>query len=116
MATKIAHWAPRVLSVLFVILLSLFALDVLGEYQGFAVAPALFMHLLIPIVVALAAAAAWKWNLFGAAAFFAFALYYIWMVGPGRDWSWYATIAGPAAVIGALFLLDWFLARNRTRA
>ena len=112
MLNKFLYWSPRVLSVLFVMLLSLFALDVFNEYQGFAVFPPLLMHLLIPFIMLLVAIVAWKRDLFGAFFFFAFALYYVWTVGLDRHWSWYVTIAGPAVVIGTLFLLDWF--RKRT--
>lgn len=115
MKRKLLYWTPRILSILFVLLLSLFALDVFGKYQGLAVIPALFMHLLIPLAVALVTIAAWKWNWIGAIAFFSFAVYYVWMVGLDRDWTWYATIAGPAVIIGILFLFDWISGRGRMK-
>jgi len=107
MTNKFLHWSPRLLSLLFLIFLSLFALDVFNEYQGLAALPALLTHLLLPFVLLLAIIAAWKWDLVGAITFLAFAIYYVIMVGFGRHWSWYVSISGPALVIGILFLLSW---------
>ena len=45
--------------------------------------------------------------------FLGFATLYIWDVGFTRPWSWYATIVAPAAIVGALFLISWFLKRKR---
>lgn len=107
MTNKFLHWSPRLLSLLFLIFLSLFALDVFNEYQGWAALPALLTHLLLPLVLLLATIAAWKWDLVGVITFFAFAIYYVIMVGFDRHWSWYVSISGPAIIIGALFLSNW---------
>jgi hypothetical protein len=109
---KLLYWSPRILSLLFVAFLSLFALDVVGQYQGLALVLALGMHLLIPIGLLVVVIAAWKWDLIGAVTFFAFALYYVWIVGLGRDWSWYASISLPAVIVGSLFLLNWLHKRE----
>ena len=114
MPNRFLHWSPRILSVAFVAFTSLFSLDVFNEYQGWVIVPALAAHLVIPLVVLVAVVVAWKWDVVGAALFFGFALYYVWMVGLNRDWTWYVSISGPAAVIGVLFLLSWFR-REKTR-
>ncbi len=43
----------------------------------------------------------------GMAIFFFFAVYYVFMVGLNRSWSWYACIAGPALLIGILYWVNW---------
>jgi hypothetical protein len=111
MKNKFLYWSPRLLSIFFIILLSLFSLDVFGEYQGWAVLPALLMHLVIPVILLVAVIASWKWDLAGAIAFILFAVYYVALVGLGRDWTWYATISGPAVIIGILFLGNWWYNR-----
>jgi cell division protein FtsW (lipid II flippase) len=55
---------------------------------------------------------AWKRDLAGTVIFFCFAIYYVYMVGLNRHWSWYLSISGPAVVIGVLFLLN-YLRKNR---
>ncbi|MFA5173496.1 MAG: hypothetical protein WC435_03835 [Candidatus Paceibacterota bacterium] len=108
MPNKFLYWSPRILSVLFVVFLSMFSLDVFnGSEQGWAIIPGLLMHLLIPFIMLLAAIAAWKWDLAGTVIFFGFAIYYVWMVGLDRHFSWYLSISGPAVVIAILFLLNY---------
>ena len=107
MLKKFLYWTPRILSVLFVGFLCLFSLDVFDEYQGLATLFALFMHLLIPLVVLIATIVAWKKDLVGTVVFFFFAVYYVYMVGLNRHWSWYVSISGPALLIGILYLLNW---------
>ncbi len=113
MKHKLLYWSPRVLSLLFVVFLSVFALDVFGVYEGWALVIALFMHLLAPLIVLLAVIIAWKRELFGAVAFIFFALYYVWAVGIHMYWSVYVSIAGPSALIGILFFISWIQKRRK---
>lgn len=112
MKHKLLYWSPRILSLLFVAFLSLFALDVFGAYEGWALVLALFMHLLAPLIVLAAAIIAWKRELFGAIVFIFFALYYVWAVGVHMHWSIYVTIAGPAALISILYFVSWLQKRK----
>jgi len=54
---KIPYWLPRVLSVLFIAFISVFALDVFGEPQWFL---ALLMHLIPSFILIILTAIAWK--------------------------------------------------------
>lgn len=107
MKNKFLYWTPRILSLLYVGFLCLFSLDGFNEFNGLSTLFLLFMHLLIPLVVLVATIVAWKRDLVGTAIFFFFAVYYVYMVGLDRHWSWYASISGPALVIGILYLLNW---------
>ena len=108
-------WAPRVLSILFIVFLSLFALDVFDGQHGFwQTALAFIMHL-IPVFVLIAVLIlAWRWEWIGAALYAAAGLVYIvWVVSMSRPVPptmrliWILTIAGPAFVIAGLFLAGW---------
>lgn len=112
---KIINWSSRIAATLFVLFLALFSLDVFTEYQGWAVWPAFLTHLLIPAVLLAAVVLAWRWELIGAAVFLALAAWYVWTVGLGRPWSWYAAIPGPAIAVAILFLLGWFQKRGIRR-
>ncbi|MFA5155314.1 MAG: hypothetical protein WC453_02670 [Patescibacteria group bacterium] len=104
---KAIYWLPRILSLGFVLFLSLFALDVFTEYSGWSAVLPFLIHL-IPMLILLAAVlVAWKYDLVGAVIFFGFAVFYIVMVGWGRPWSWYAAISLPSAIVGLLYLLSW---------
>jgi hypothetical protein len=104
---KIIYWLPRVLSIAFVLFLSLFSLDVFSEYSGWGVALPLLMHLVPSMVLLVVVLVSWKYDLAGAAAFLVFAVWYVSSVGLGHHWSWYAGISGPSAIVGILFLLSW---------
>lgn len=109
---KIISWFPRILSLAFVLFLSLFALDVFGEYTGWELVIALFMHLLPTFVLLGVVIISWKYDLVGAIVFFAFAFFYIVAAGLGRPWSWYAFISGPAFIVAILFFVSWLQKRK----
>lgn len=103
------YWLPRVLGVLFVAFLSVFALDALGEGQSLGErALAVAMHLVPSAIVLAALAVAWRWGGVGGLIFLGLGIAYIITAWGRFHWSAYAAIAGPPLLIGALFELDWF--------
>jgi hypothetical protein len=109
---KIVHWLPRVLSVAFVLFLSLFALDVFAEYTGWILIWALLMHLLPSLILLGVVIISWKHDLAGAIIFLGFAVFYVCAAGLGRPWTWYAFISGPALIVAALFFIGWLQERK----
>ncbi len=114
-------WAPRVLSIAFIAFLSLFALDVFSEGYGVGrTLAALTIHLIPSFVLIAVLVLAWWWEWIGAALYAAAGmLYVIWVlplpIPPATKLNWILTIAGPAFVIAALFLVNW-LKRGELRA
>lgn len=106
--TKIIYWLPRILSIAFVLFLSLFALDVFGEYSGWQAVLGFLIHLLPSFVLLAVILISWKYDLVGAIVFLCFAIFYVFLVGFDRPWSWYVGISCPSAVVGILFFLSWF--------
>lgn len=104
---KLLYWAPRILSVGFILFISIFALDVFSEYSGFEVILPIFMHLLPSLILLIAVTIAWKYELVGAIIFLGFAVFYVFDIGFTRPVSWYLVIALPAAVVGTLYLISW---------
>jgi hypothetical protein len=108
----VVYWAPRALSIAFILFLSMFALDVLGEGQGFwRTLAGLCIHLIPSFVLAGILVLAWRWEWVGAAVYGAAGLLYVVMAWPRG--SWMAVIAGPAFVIAALFLASWLTRAGR---
>lgn len=105
---NIIYWLPRILSIAFVLFLSLFALDVFSEYTGWDLLLALFIHLLPSLVLCGIVVISWKYDLVGTIIFLSFAIFYIIAVGLDRHWTWYAFISGPTFIIAILFLISWF--------
>ncbi len=109
---RIVYWLPRVLSIVFVLFLSLFALDVFSEYSGWNAVLPFLIHLIPSFVLLGISLVAWKYDLLGVAVFFGFAIFYIFMVGFGRPLSWYMGISLPSAIVGAFFFLSWLQKRK----
>ena len=109
------YWTPRVAGILFVLFLSLFALDIFDMNLGFwGTLVGLFMHLIPSILLAIAIALAWRWEWIGALIFAGWSIFYL-VTAHGFHWSVYVIIAGIPFVIGILFLLDWIY-RKEIRA
>jgi len=111
---QILFWTPRVAGILFVLFLSLFALDIFEMQLGFwGTIAGLFMHLIPSILLAIAIVIAWKREWVGAALFVGWAIWYVINMG-GFDWFVYVIIAGVPALIGLFFLAGWIW-RNQIR-
>ena len=114
---RVLFWTPRILCILFALLLSLFALDVFSEGYGFLeTILALLIHLVPVYIVVIVLVIAWRWEWVGAILFSALAVFY-------AVWTWgrfplitHLSISGPLVLVGVLFLFNWiFRAQLRTR-
>jgi len=106
---RILFWTPRVLSLLFALFVSLFALDVFGMGYGFwETVLALLIHLIPVYVLLIGLALAWRWEWIGALCFIGFALWYLAEAWGRFPLSVYLMMAGAPFVVGVLWLLDWF--------
>jgi hypothetical protein len=107
-------WAPRILTILFALFLSVFALDVFAETNGFLqTLTALVLHLMPTFLVVVLLVLAWRWELIGVIAFAGLAITYIVVMWGRFPWVTYAAISGPLLLISVLFFLSW---RQRFRA
>jgi hypothetical protein len=107
---RLLLWSPRILTIAFALFVSIFALDVFGEFHGFwRVALALAIHLIPTFIVIAVLVAAWKWEWIGAAVFASLAAWYCWMAmhKPWFGWSVILAIPLPLLVIAGLFLVNW---------
>jgi hypothetical protein len=104
---QVLFWTPRVAGLLFILFISLFALDVFetGSSLG-AILLALLMHLLPSIALAVALGMAWRWEWIGAVAFGGFAIWYV-ATARGFPLVVYGLLAGIPLVIGMLFAAGW---------
>jgi hypothetical protein len=113
---RFLYWAPRVLCIAFVMFISIFALDVFGEHLPFwRMLLALTMHLVPTFIMLILLALAWRWEWIGTVGFTALGLLYIYIFRGRFPLITYITIAGPAFLVGILFLVDWIF-RKELRA
>ena len=113
-ARGVVFWAPRILTMLFALFLSVFALDVFAETEGFLkTLTALVLHLIPTFLVVVLLVFAWRWELIGVVAFAVLAIAYVVVMWGRFHWSAYATISGALLLMSVLFLLSW---RQRFRS
>lgn len=94
---RFLYWLPRVLSILFIVFISLFALDVFGEPRWFL---ALITHLIPSFVLIILTAIAWKNERLGGILFIAAGL--LTLIASMFE---SLIIFIPTAIIGILFLI-----------
>ena len=101
------YWAPRIAGILFILFISLFALDVFEMGLGvWGTMLALVMHLIPSIVLTIAILIAWRHEWVGALLFIGWAVWYL-STARGFGWDVYILVAGLPALIGLLFLAGW---------
>ena len=115
---KYKVWTPRILSIAFVLFLMMFALDVFepGLSTG-EIALGLFMHNIPTLILLAVVVISWKYEIVGGIFFIlAGVAYIVFAVGRGRfegnTWLPSLIIAGPAFLIGILFILNWMKKRD----
>lgn len=111
--SKFTYWTPRILSILFILFLMLFSLDIFDLKLGFwGTVLGLFMHNIPALLLAVVVWISWKYEIVGGIAFILAGILYIILLfmNPRFEWymlSWFVTIAGPAFLVGILFLMNW---------
>ena len=99
---------PRVLAIIFILFISLFALDVFqpGELIPYMIA-GFFIHLIPSYILLAILIISWKYELFGAVFILLGIFYIFWM--RGFPPIVYLIISGPVFLVGILFLVNWTL-------
>jgi hypothetical protein len=116
-ANKFVYWTPRVLSILFIIFLALFSLDIFDMKLGFwGTIVGLLMHNIPVFILTIILIISWKYEIVGGIAFILAGILYIAMIliniiTTGFEWyylAWAVQISGIAFFIGIMFLVSWF--------
>lgn len=118
---KILYWAPRILSILFICFLALFSIDVFEQGKGTGeILIGLFVHNIPAIIMIVILVIAWRKEIVGAICYLGVGFLYIGLVTfnvINSELPWYVikgsmAVAGPAFIIGILFLINW---KKRTK-
>jgi hypothetical protein len=120
---RFVYWTPRILSIAFILFLALFSLDVFDSCQGvFDCALGLFMHNIPSLVLLVILLISWRYEIVGGIAFILAGLLFIVLsvfrvvMSSPVEWYmlvWTLQIAGPAFLIGILFLIGWRRRKKR---
>jgi hypothetical protein len=112
---ELTVWAPRIVGLGLAFFLSLFALDAFSDGQGIAGTIVAFAMGLLPALVVLTTVIV-GWRHAGLAALVFAALTVFYSATTLERPLWIAVIAGPLALVGALFFISWkFNQRERKR-
>jgi hypothetical protein len=117
---KWIYWIPRILSILFILFLALFSLDVFESASGFwQIVLALLMHNIPTIILVIILIISWKYEIVGGIIFILAGLAYFvrtFIVAlMNKEFFmlfWFAPISVPAFLIGVLFLIGWYKKRK----
>lgn len=111
--SKFVYWTPRILSIVFILFLMLFSLDVFELKLGFwGTVLGLLIHNIPAFILLAVLIISWKYEIVGGIAFILAGLAYIFLtLRKPFEWyylSWIVQISGIAFFIGALFLVGGF--------
>lgn len=105
---KILYWTPRILTIVFILFLGLFALDAFeGDQSLIKKLGGFLIHLIPNFVLILILIVAWKREWVGTIAFTLAGIAYIIMFWGRFPVATYLIISGPLFLIGILFWLNW---------
>ena len=114
--SKFTYWTPRILSIIFVLFLTIFSGDVFDENLGFwQTVLGLLIHNIPVLVLAAVIWISWKYEIVGGIAFILAGIaHLIFSIAGETIDPWYVALAIslildiPAFFIGILFLVGWF--------
>lgn len=105
---KFLYWIPRILTIIFILFLGLFALDAFeGDQSLIKKIGGFVIHLIPNLILILILILAWKREWIGTIAFMLVGIAYIIMFWGKFPLSTYLIIAGPLFLIAILFWLNW---------
>lgn len=97
--TIVLRWISRTLAIMFIVFVSLFALDVFGQETWFV---ALLIHLIPTFILIIITIIAWKKEFFGGLLFIVVGLVFVFMSNFQGE-----VLYVPAILVGLLFLLSY---------
>ncbi len=121
---RFVYWTPRILSIIFILFLAIFSLDIFDMKLGFwETILGLFMYNIPVFVLLVVLLISWKREIVGGIVFTLAGVLYVAimlinMLRNSFEWymiSWIITIAGPAFLIGILFIINWLKKRNNQK-
>ena len=122
-ALKIIHWIPRILCIIAILFISLFASDAFGHGGGFWKELGDFIiHLIPSFILLIFLLIAWKWELIGGIVFTVIGLVmtpivyshnYAMNQNVGMSLIIIASITLPFIVVGVLFIISYYMKKKQ---
>ena len=125
-SVKIIHWLPRIICIIAILFISLFAFDVFSpEHTIWQQIRDLLMHLIPSFILIAILLYAWRWEYSGGIIFtivgigfspFIFMKNYNMNHSIGMSTVIVLAITIPFLVVGVLFIVSYFMKKNRNQA
>ena len=121
---KFIYWTPRILSIIFIMFLAPFSLDVFEMNLDFwGTLLALFIHNIPAFILLIVLLVSWRHEIVGGVAFTLAGILYIVILLINilmnrPEWYmlfWALQISGPAFFIGILFIVNWLKKRKNQK-
>lgn len=104
---RLWHWLPRILAIVGIFFLSIFALDVFGEHNNaLEIAVGLFMHLIPSYILLAVTLLAWRYGVTGGLLFIGLGLLSVAFFKTYEHPLTLLTISVPPMIVGLLFIYD----------
>ena len=122
--SKFVYWTPRILGIIFILFLAMFSLDIFDMKLGFwETILGLFMHNIPVFILLIVLLISWKHEIVGGVIFTLAGTLYVVIILMNtlrNSFEWYMVsysliIAGPAFLIGILFIVNWLKKRNNRK-
>lgn len=113
MISKIFYWIPRILTIVALLFMTMFSLDVFGGNDTFGAQIIGFLMHNIPVLILLVILIiAWKWEIAGGVLFIVASLAgaYFYHAFTGNPWS--LVVIGPFFLTGILFIIQGLVYRE----
>ncbi len=105
---KFMYWFPRIFLIIFILFISVFALDVFSErYTFLEMVVALFMHLIPSFVLALILYISWRNERVGGIIFILIGVFFGFFFDAFEEWISFLLLCVPLFLIGGIFLLNY---------
>jgi hypothetical protein len=104
---------PRLFGVLYALFIALFALDAIGEGDFWTALGAFAIHLIPAVFLLTVLGIAWFHELLGGLIYVGLGVAYVLATGGREAKSAYVIITGMLLLIGALFIVSWFVKQRR---
>ena len=112
---NVLYWTPRILMIVFILFISLFALDAFnGDNSLTSKIGSFLIHMIPSVVLVILLLLSWKREWIGGIVFFLLGIFYIIIAWGKFPLVTYLSISGPLFLVALLFGFNW-ITRDRSK-
>jgi len=112
---KLIYWLPRIITIIYIIFLGLFAFDSFdGDQSVWKKALGFLIHLIPNFLLIIILIISWRREWIAGILFNGLAIFYIIMSWGKFPFVTYLTVSGPLFLTGILFLINWYQRKKKS--